>query len=116
MRRSRTFRMTTVRPFAATNGRAGRGRRVHSWLAPFIWGLPALGVVNLIKAYKVLISYLFTGSCRFLPSCSSYAQEAVTLHGALRGSWLAVRRISRCHPLGRSGFDPVPGSRAADNF
>ena len=105
-----------MRPFAATNGRAGRGRRAHGWIVPFIWGLPALGVLNLIKAYKILISHLFTGSCRFLPSCSSYAQEAVTLHGALKGSWLAVRRISRCHPLGRSGFDPVPGSRAADNF
>lgn len=105
-----------MRPFAATTGRAGRGRRTHGWVVTFIWELPVLGLVNLIKAYKILISHLFTGSCRFLPSCSSYAQEAVTLHGALRGSWLAVRRISRCHPLGRSGFDPVPGPRAADDF
>ena len=46
--------------------------------------------------------------CRFTPTCSSYALEAVEVHGALRGTWLAVRRLSRCHPLGRHGFDPVP--------
>jgi putative membrane protein insertion efficiency factor len=46
--------------------------------------------------------------CRFVPSCSEYALEAVTEHGALRGSWLAARRLSRCRPLGGRGFDPVP--------
>ncbi len=46
--------------------------------------------------------------CRFTPSCSSYALEAIETHGARRGSWLAVRRLSRCHPLGGKGFDPVP--------
>jgi putative membrane protein insertion efficiency factor len=63
----------------------------------------------LLKLYKILLSPLFAGSCRFLPSCSDYAREAVMVHGTVRGSWLAIRRLSRCHPLGSSGFDPVPG-------
>jgi putative membrane protein insertion efficiency factor len=67
--------------------------------------------LGLLAVYKVLLSPLFTGSCRFLPSCSDYAREAVTLHGAFKGTWLAARRLSRCHPLGSSGLDPVPGRR-----
>ena len=62
----------------------------------------------LLTLYKMLLSPLFTGSCRFLPSCSDYAREAVTVHGAVKGTWLAARRLSRCHPLGSSGLDPVP--------
>jgi putative membrane protein insertion efficiency factor len=67
------------------------------------------GALMLLRLYKVLIAPFFAGSCRFLPSCSDYAREAVIVHGVLRGSWLAARRLSRCHPLGRSGHDPVPG-------
>jgi hypothetical protein len=63
----------------------------------------------LLTVYKVALSGLFTGSCRFVPSCSEYAREAVVLHGAARGMWLTARRLSRCHPLGSSGLDPVPG-------
>jgi putative membrane protein insertion efficiency factor len=63
----------------------------------------------LLTLYKAALSPLFTGSCRFVPSCSDYAREAVMLHGAARGTWLAARRLSRCHPLGSSGLDPVPG-------
>ena len=62
-----------------------------------------------IRSYKLLISPLFAGSCRFLPSCSDYAREAIVEHGFVRGFALAARRLSRCHPLGSSGFDPVPG-------
>ncbi len=51
--------------------------------------------------------------CRYIPSCSEYAREAVEIHGATRGGWLAVRRLSRCHPLGGQGFDPVPSRPAA---
>jgi putative membrane protein insertion efficiency factor len=65
----------------------------------------------LIKLYQLLLSPLFTGSCRFVPSCSAYAAEAIERHGVLRGSWLALRRLGRCHPLGASGFDPVPAPR-----
>mgnify|MGYP003314659495 FL=1 len=65
----------------------------------FIW---------LILAYQKIISPLVGPSCRFHPTCSSYAKEAIESHGLLRGTWLAVNRISRCHPLGDSGFDPVP--------
>lgn len=67
--------------------------------------------------YKRLVSPHFAGSCRFLPSCADYAREAVLVHGALRGSWLAVRRLARCHPLCTAGYDPVPpanATRAAD--
>jgi len=61
-----------------------------------------------LRLYKILISPFFAGSCRFVPSCSDYARDAVVEHGVLQGSWLAFRRLSRCHPLGSSGLDPVP--------
>lgn len=64
--------------------------------------------LGLIRAYKVMLSPQFAGSCRFLPSCSEYAAEAVRRFGAVRGSLMALRRLSRCHPLGTSGHDPVP--------
>ena len=70
--------------------------------------VPQRSALALLTVYKILLSPLFAGSCRFLPSCSDYAREAVTEHGAVKGTWLAVRRLSRCHPLGSSGFDPVP--------
>jgi len=62
----------------------------------------------LLRGYKVLISPYFAGSCRFLPSCSEYAVIAIDRHGVMRGSWLAARRLMRCHPLCASGHDPVP--------
>ena len=67
------------------------------------------GALAFLRAYKVLISPMFAGSCRFLPSCSDYAAEAVTRFGVVRGTFLAIRRLSRCHPLGTAGLDPVPG-------
>lgn len=63
---------------------------------------------GLIRLYQWLISPLLPASCRYLPGCSEYAAEAVMRHGALRGGWLATRRILRCHPWGGSGLDPVP--------
>ena len=62
-------------------------------------------------AITVLLSPVFTGACRFHPSCSSYMAEAIRLHGVIRGGWLGLVRLSRCHPFGSSGFDPVPGRR-----
>ena len=70
--------------------------------------LLARALFGLISIYKLIFSQLFTGSCRFVPSCSSYAQEALLKHGALKGSWLAFRRLVRCHPLCEGGLDQVP--------
>ena len=61
-----------------------------------------------IHAYQLLLSPFSGGACRFEPSCSAYAIEALERHGALRGSWLAIRRVARCHPLSSPGLDPVP--------
>lgn len=58
--------------------------------------------------YKVTFSWMFTGACRFSPTCSDYALEAIELHGWLRGVYLAIRRVVRCHPYNPGGFDPVP--------
>lgn len=62
----------------------------------------------LLRGYKVLFSPLFTGSCRFLPSCADYMTQGVERFGALRGLWMGVGRLLRCQPLCRAGFDPVP--------
>ncbi len=61
-----------------------------------------------IRAYKRWLSPLLPQACRFLPTCSVYAVEALETHGAVKGSWLAARRICRCHPWGGHGYDPVP--------
>ena len=61
-----------------------------------------------IRLYQLTLAYFFVGACRYEPSCSSYAAEAVSRHGALRGSWLAAHRLCRCGPWGPGGFDPVP--------
>lgn len=70
-------------------------------------------LVGLIRGYQLTLSPFLGGSCRFVPSCSAYAREAIETHGAWRGSLLALRRLSKCHPLGASGFDPVPASAAS---
>jgi putative membrane protein insertion efficiency factor len=75
---------------------------------------PSVGarvLVAVITGYQRFVSPLLMPRCRFLPSCSAYAVEAIRLHGALRGSWLAARRLSRCHPFHAGGLDPVPAAR-----
>ncbi|MBF0269139.1 MAG: membrane protein insertion efficiency factor YidD [Alphaproteobacteria bacterium] len=62
----------------------------------------------LIRAYQLVLSPLVGPTCRFGPSCSAYAAEAVAVHGAVKGGWLAAKRLGRCHPWGGSGYDPVP--------
>ena len=73
--------------------------------------VPALLLMLLVRAYQVLLSPLFAGSCRFYPSCSAYAVQALHGHGAARGTWLTLRRLSRCHPWNPGGVDEVPQSR-----
>lgn len=70
-----------------------------------------LGLLGL-AGYRTLLSPLIGGTCRFSPSCSVYAAEALETHGFLRGAWLAVHRLARCHPFGGWGYDPVPPASA----
>ncbi|MBI3791359.1 MAG: membrane protein insertion efficiency factor YidD [Gemmatimonadetes bacterium] len=65
-------------------------------------------LVMLVRAYQMWLSPILPSACRYHPTCSAYAIEAIQKHGALRGSWLAARRIGRCHPFRAGGFDPVP--------
>ena len=69
---------------------------------------PARFLVSLLDLYKRYLSPLLPPACRFSPTCSVYAREAIARHGLLRGAGLALRRLARCHPLNRGGFDPVP--------
>lgn len=70
--------------------------------------LGSLPFIVLVRAYQAILGPFLGGNCRFHPSCSAYAIDAYRLHGPLRGSWLTLRRISRCHPFGGHGYDPVP--------
>ncbi len=65
-------------------------------------------LMTLITVYRTAVSPLRPPSCRYLPTCSEYALEAISTHGSVRGGWLAVRRLLRCHPFHRGGHDPVP--------
>ena len=65
-------------------------------------------LVAFVQGYRMFLSPLLPPSCRYTPTCSAYALEALERHGALRGSWLTVRRIARCHPFRPGGYDPVP--------
>ncbi len=65
-------------------------------------------LVIMVRGYQMILSPLLPAACRYYPSCSAYAIEALERHGALRGTWLAIRRIVRCNPFRPGGFDPVP--------
>ncbi len=65
-------------------------------------------LIALVRAYQLFLGPLLPASCRYYPSCSQYALEALHRHGAVRGGWLAAKRIGRCHPFRPGGFDPVP--------
>ena len=78
----------------------------QSLLAGFFTGV--------VKFYQYFLSPLLGPNCRYQPTCSAYALEAIAAHGALKGGWLAIRRIGRCHPFGGFGYDPVPKSVGAD--
>lgn len=98
MRRSPALKPTTS-PSSNAAIASGHGPR-H--------GADVAAVLALLRGYKLLISPLFTGCCRFQPSCADYMTEAVTLHGSVRGVLLGLRRLSRCHPFGGHGIDAVP--------
>ena len=85
-------------------------------IARGVWNLPRLLLMGFLMAYRKTISPLYGPVCRFFPSCSAYALEAVTVHGAVRGTWLAARRLVRCHPWNDGGVDHVPhGDRIWDH-
>jgi len=65
-------------------------------------------LMGLIRLYQMTLSRLMPPSCRFTPSCSHYGYEAIRKYGALKGGWMAVKRVGRCHPLNPGGYDPVP--------
>ena len=75
---------------------------------------PAWWAVFLIRGYQRAISPLLGQNCRYLPTCSSYAVDAISGHGLLRGGWLALRRLGRCHPFREGGYDPVPAPRVEE--
>lgn len=72
--------------------------------------IAARPLLAIVRIYRKAISPLLGVNCRFEPSCSAYAEEALLRYGGFRGGWLALRRIGRCHPWGGSGYDPVPGT------
>ena len=72
-------------------------------------------LIGLVKLYRLAISPWLGMNCRFQPTCSEYAIEALQKHGVFKGSWLAAKRIGRCHPWGGSGYDPVPGNQPNDD-
>lgn len=89
------------------------GGRVALLLRFSGWVL-SLPLLALIWAYRLFVSPLLGTNCRHLPTCSEYAQDALRMHGPLRGGYYAVKRISRCHPWATPAFDPVPGTEKGD--
>ena len=65
-------------------------------------------LITILRVYRFAISPLYGQVCRYHPTCSAYALEAITVHGSIKGTWLAVRRVARCHPWALGGYDPVP--------
>lgn len=82
-----------------------------SRLAAAVWNLPRNILILLLMAYRKVVSPLYGQVCRFFPSCSAYALEAITVHGAVKGSWLAAKRLLRCHPWNAGGVDHVPAGK-----
>ena len=89
-----------LRPRAPARAVAAVGRALSD--------APRQLLIALVRGYQVAISPLLPPACRYYPSCSAYAVEALERHGAVRGGWLAARRLARCHPFRPGGYDPVP--------
>jgi putative membrane protein insertion efficiency factor len=77
---------------------------------------PAWWVLALIRLYRRFVSPSLAANCRYLPTCSAYAAEAIERHGMVRGGWLAMRRVGRCHPFRAGGYDPVPDRGGASSL
>ena len=77
-------------------------------------GLGGRIAYGIVRFYQLVISPWTPSACRYQPTCSNYAIDAIKLHGGLKGGWLAIKRIARCHPWGGSGFDPVPDELGPD--
>ncbi len=88
-----------------------RNGQAHTLSHNSVWlTLPARAMIAMIKLYRLVLSPWIGNQCRFHPSCSHYAQEAIETHGAMRGAWLTLKRLGRCHPWHEGGCDPVPPS------
>ncbi len=83
-------------------------RKVTSNVFQKLRRLPTSVLMLLVKLYQLVISPMIGPRCRFYPTCSEYAIEALKTHGAIKGGWLTIKRLGRCHPMGTGGYDPVP--------
>lgn len=83
-------------------------RSLSSTVIHVVTVVPRTVLIMLVRVYQIVLSPLLPASCRYYPSCSTYAVEALERHGALRGGWLTLRRLARCNPFRPGGYDPVP--------
>ena len=95
------------------NGHLARGGLNRQFPGRMLSLLMSWALRGAIRLYQLTLAYFFVGACRYEPSCSAYAAEAVLRHGALKGSWLAAHRLCRCGPWGGRGYDPVPAADSA---
>lgn len=104
----RLRRAPIITPFCS-NGKSPHTRTVGR--GAILERMPRRILITLIDGYRLLLSPFFGSQCRFYPTCSSYAREAIVVHGALRGTWLAAKRIVKCGPWHPGGVDPVPPAK-----
>jgi uncharacterized protein len=107
---SETSRVTSPQLTAKTNMNAHAG--INTFARAKTFG--ARWLLAFVQFYKIFFSPFLGGACKFYPSCSNYAQEAIELHGARRGAFLAIKRLGRCRPFTKGGFDPVPDAEDLD--